>query len=160
MNCPECGADIQKDALFCKHCGTQLPDVSAEMSTVDPPTVPVEGNSPLVKCIDCQHLCAINEEPLPEAQREQLRSGSPDSFTWLTCSKALESFEPIQPQVFEQVLNERNCSGYTLYRPSPATGQTMKREARQMPTSHKVTIISVVLLLIAAATTGVIMVLS
>ena len=113
-----------------------------------------------MKCIDCHHLFAINGEPLPDGEREHLKSRDPDSFTWVVCGKALEDLAHEQPQVFNDVLKERDCKGFAPLSVAYTRRKATSRKEPGMPTRYKVAIIISVRLAIVGATSGIILVIS
>lgn len=113
-----------------------------------------------MKCIDCHHLFAINGEPLPDGEREHLKSRDPDSFTWVVCGKALDNFAHEQPQVFDDVLKERDCRGFAPLSAAYTGKKVVSRKEPGMPTRYKIAIIVAVLLAIVGATSGIILVIS
>ena len=113
-----------------------------------------------MKCIDCHNLFAINGETLPSDEREHLKMRSPESFTWVVCGKAIEEFAHEQPQVFDDVLMERDCKGFVPLSAAYTGERAGPRKVPGMPMRNKVAIIAAVLAAIAGSTAGIIMVIS
>ncbi|UCG84017.1 MAG: hypothetical protein JSW38_04150 [Dehalococcoidia bacterium] len=113
-----------------------------------------------MKCIDCHHLFAINGETLPDGERDQLKGRDPESFTWVVCGKAVEDFIHEQPQIFDEVLKERDCKVFTPLSVAGIGNKVVSRKEPGMPTRYKIAIIIAVLLAIIGATSGIILVIS
>ncbi len=105
-----------------------------------------------MKCIDCHYLCTLTGEALPLRQRGQLRGRDSEAFTWLACGKAIDEIAHVQPQVFDQVLQQRRCKGYVRLDPSLTVEQMKAREAKRMPAWFKVATAVTLLVGLAAAT--------
>jgi hypothetical protein len=106
----------------------------------------------VVKCIDCQYLSAISGETLPQQQREPLMSQNTDAFTWIACAKSITDFTHEMPQIFDQVLEERECKRYCEYKPETGTGLTWKHVLLGTPIWFKILIVIAIIILIAVIT--------
>jgi hypothetical protein len=105
----------------------------------------------MVNCIRCHYLSAITCESLPEPQRAELTGRSPESFTWVSCAKAMEQLPPTPPEVFDAVLQDRRCGGFQPYDQGLTTNQMLQRELQEEPPRSRIPLaIGLLLLLIAA----------
>lgn len=117
----------------------------------DRPTEGAPRSGPVASCAHCHYLSAISGEVLPDPQRAELISGSPDSFTWLSCAKAVEHFSPGDTEVIDAVVKRRECNGYRPYDTRLTTEQMLQRELREPPMRLRVAITVAMLMLVGAA---------
>ena len=115
------------------------------------PTQGAPRSGPVASCADCHYLTAISGEVLPDPQRAELISGSPDSFTWLSCAKTMEHFPPGETEVIDTVVRKHACRGYRSYDAGLTADQMLRRELREPPMRLRVAITVAMLMLIGAA---------
>jgi hypothetical protein len=104
----------------------------------------------VVNCVRCHYLSAITGESLPGSQRAELTGRNPESFTWVSCAKALEQLPPTPPEVFDAVLQDRRCGGFQPYDQGLTTNEMLQRELQGAPRHTRILLAAAALLLLAA----------